>query len=417
MQTPAGNTSETTDKIRQLEAENQALKAQLSRLHGTNQADREGFEGQLAFEKEFQESQARFRTIFEQSRLGKKIIASDLRILKVNQALVDMLGHGREELEGTRILEYVRADYLQPWKELQESLWTKQIPSFGFETVLVRKDGSWLWCSVTSILFRDGQDTLGYTILEDISGRKATEARLKKVYDAQEAIMHTVAHDLKSPIHNIRTLSRFLQKQLEKQPPVPYPQQSLQYIAMIEEACEKAYRIIEDLLLVGELESSDYALPTQTTDLNTFLQSQVALFGVTAQQKGVTIQVQLPAEPVFAPVHAQKLARVVDNLLSNAVKFTHPGGQITLSLQQETKQAILQVRDTGVGIPPSLQGSVFEKFTKANRSGTQGEETTGLGLFIAKQIVEWHNGRIWLESQEGEGTTFYVELPLGPSLP
>jgi two-component system sensor histidine kinase VicK len=86
-------------------------------------------------------------------------------------------------------------------------------------------------------------------------------------------------------------------------------------------------------------------------------------------------------------------------------------------LQQETKQAILQVRDTGVGIPPSLQGSVFEKFTKANRSGTQGEETTGLGLFIAKQIVEWHNGRIWLESQEGEGTTFYVELPLGPSLP
>jgi two-component system sensor histidine kinase VicK len=120
-----------------------------------------------------------------------------------------MLGYHREELEGTRILEYVQADYLKAWRELQESLWTKQIPSFGFETVLVRKDGSWIWCSVTSILFKDGGDTLGYTILEDISGRKATEARLKKVYDAQEAIMHTVAHDLKSPIHNIRTLSRF----------------------------------------------------------------------------------------------------------------------------------------------------------------------------------------------------------------
>jgi two-component system sensor histidine kinase VicK len=199
--------------------------------------------------------------------------------------------------------------------------------------------------------------------------------------------MHTVAHDLKNPVHTIKTLSRFLQKQTEKQPAVPDPQKSLQYISMIDEACEKAYRIIEDLLLVGELESTDYALPTQTTDLNTFLQSQVALFRVTAQQKGVAIQEQLPAEPVFAPVHPQKLARVVDNLLSNAVKFTHPGGQITLSLQQEAYKVILQVRDTGVGIPPSLQSSVFEKFTKANRSGTEGEETTGLGLFIARQIV------------------------------
>jgi two-component system sensor histidine kinase VicK len=107
------------------------------------------------------------------------------------------------------------------------------------------------------------------------------------------------------------------------------------------------------------------------------------------------------------------LARVLDNLLSNAVKFTHPGGQITLSLQQEANKVILKVRDNGVGIPQSLQGSVFEKFTKANRSGTEGETTTGLGLFIAKQIVEWHNGKIWLESREGEGTTFYVELPLG----
>jgi two-component system sensor histidine kinase VicK len=115
MKPQADNTSENTDRIRHLEAENTALKAQLSRLHGTNQVDREGFEAQLAFEKEYQESQDRFRTIFEQSRLGKKIIASDLRILKVNQALVAMLGHRREELEGTRILEYVRADYKKPW--------------------------------------------------------------------------------------------------------------------------------------------------------------------------------------------------------------------------------------------------------------------------------------------------------------
>jgi two-component system sensor histidine kinase VicK len=103
----------------------------------------------------------------------------------------------------------------------------------------------------------------------------------------------------------------------------------------------------------------------------------------------------------------------LDNLLSNAVKFTPEGGQVLVSLrQQEAKKVVLQVSDNGVGIPNALQDSVFDKFTKANRQGTGGEITIGLGLFIAKQIVELHQGKIWLESREQEGTTFYVELPV-----
>jgi two-component system sensor histidine kinase VicK len=404
----------TTETIRQLQAENQALQAKMTQLQAAHQATLQGLEKRLAFEKKHEQSQLRFQTIFEQSKLGNKIIAPDLRILKVNDALVKMLGYSKAELEGTRIIDYARADFESHWQELQENLWARQIPSFRFETVLIRKDGSFLWCAVTSTLYKDGDDTLGYTILEDIANRKDLEARLKKIYDSQETMMHVVAHDLKNPIHIIKSLSGFLQEEVEALPAAVSRQQSITYITMIGAACEKAHAIIKDLLLMGELESRTLTASKQTVDLNHFIESQVALLQVTAQQKGVSILVHVPPGEVRVPIHPEKFARVLDNLLSNAVKFTPEGGQVLVSLrQEETKKVTLQVSDNGVGIPHALQGSVFDKFTKANRQGTEGETTTGLGLFIARQIVELHQGKIWLESREQEGTTFYVELPVG----
>ena len=364
-------------------------------------------------QERYQESQARFEAIFEQSKLGNKIIASDLRIIKVNQALVVMLGYSKAQLEGNRILEYEHPDYVHHWRELQEDLRDKQIPSFQVETVLVKKDGSTLWCRVTSILFQDAGATLGYTILEDISQRKALEEKLQKVYEAQETIMYMVAHDLKSPIHTIKSLSGLLKRSEEElQPENPQHQQSLTFVSMIEDACRKAYTIIDDLLLIGELESGKQTLTKESTDLKGFLEAQLAPVQITAQGKNIAIHLHLPLEQVFAPVNPEKLARVLENLLSNAVKFTQAGGQVNLSLQQEGQKVLFKVQDNGIGIPDSLQGSVFKKFTKANRQGTEGEATTGLGLFIVKQIVDLHRGRIWLESKEHEGTTFYIELPV-----
>lgn len=411
MDNQEGNQSSAVGNMDELAAENKALREEIACLHSTHQANTTVLQTSLAIERDYHESQTRFKTIFEQSSLGNKIIASDLRIIRVNNALTAMLGYSKAELEGTRILDYVRADYEKPLQELQENLWTKQIPSFRIETVLVRKDGSLVWCSVNSVLFRDGEETLGYTILEDITGRKTLEARLQKMYDAQETVMHTVAHDLKNPVHTIKTLTGFLTKEMGKLPATGSPEQSLTFINMIGQACEKVYAIINDLLLIGQMESPHSTFRKQTTHLNPLLAAQLSPFGVTAGQKGVTFRAEVPSEPVLAAIYPEKFARVVDNLLSNAVKFTPEGGVVTVSLREEARKVILKVTDTGVGIPAHLQESVFDKFTRANRRGTGGEATTGLGLFIARQIVELHGGRIWLESNEGEGTAFFVELP------
>lgn len=403
------NLNDSLHKLTQLETENKILREENLYLRSL-QSLNEDFKKRLLLEREYQESQHRFRTIFEQSTFGNKIISSDLDITQVNKALERMLGYSKAELVGTKILAYSHPDFISNWHELQENLWKKQLPSFHIETCLVRKDGSTMWCSVTSILFQDEGKTLGYTILEDITERKSAEERLKKLYISQETIIHTVAHDLKNPIHSIKSLSGLLRRDLNLLQDAEKKNQMVTYLSMIDETCDKAYRILRDLLLIGEIELGNKSLEKESIELKTFIESQLPTFELNAKQKGVKLNINLPAEDIYAQINQEKMIRVVENLLSNAIKFTDVGGEVTIALKKESQKVRLQVSDTGIGIPEPLQKSVFNKFTKANRQGTRGEATTGLGLYIVKQIVDLHKGKVWLESKENQGTSFYVEL-------
>jgi two-component system phosphate regulon sensor histidine kinase PhoR len=129
-----------------------------------------------------------------------------------------------------------------------------------------------------------------------------------------------------------------------------------------------------------------------------------------AERGGLTVVVDLPAglPPVLADV--ERVQQVVANLVHNAVKFTPSGGQVTLSAEPVGQEMVISVRDTGVGIPTDDLPRIFERFYKADRARSGGG--TGLGLAIARHIVQAHGGRIWAESTEGRGSTFYFSLPL-----
>ena len=136
------------------------------------------------------------------------------------------------------------------------------------------------------------------------------------------------------------------------------------------------------------------------------LDKRLAVFRLSAQDKGIHLRLELPTAPIHANIQADKFGRILGNLLSNALSFTPAGGTIRVRLRQLKDRVRLVVRDTGLGIPGALQPHVFDKFTAAARPGLY-DITTGLGLFITKQIVEMHQGKIWLESKENEGTTFF----------
>ncbi|RZM21235.1 MAG: ATP-binding protein, partial [Pedobacter sp.] len=114
---------------------------------------------------------------------------------------------------------------------------------------------------------------------------------------------------------------------------------------------------------------------------------------------------------VFAEIDEDKFMQVINNLVSNALKFTPEGGKIDIYIRENKKEVLITVADTGIGIPKRFHATLFEKFTDARRSGLRGERSTGLGMSIIKSIVEWHEGKIWFVSEEGSGTTFFIQLP------
>ncbi|WP_375437878.1 ATP-binding protein [uncultured Hymenobacter sp.] len=366
---------------------------------------------QRASEQRYQHSQDRFRTVFENSPLGQKIIAPDLTIRQANQALATMLGFEHpDQVVGRRIQDFTHPDHLDDWQRLQEQLWAHKAPSFTLETCLVRQDQTSFWCQVTSVLFPDGEGELGYTTLENIAERKKLEIQNQRLYDTQETILQLAAHDLKSPINNIVMMVDMLRANPSVQDIAPSTalQEVQHLLTLIERDCAKANTLLKDVLFLGQLEAT--RLEKYRIDLGAFLDEQLGVFRVSAQEKGIHLVLNLPEKPVYANIHADKFGRIVDNLITNALKFTPANGKILVTLQQHEGRTRLVVHDTGLGIPEALQPRVFDKFSSASRPGLYGDTTTGLGLFITKQIVEQHQGKIWLESQENEGTTFFIDL-------
>ncbi|WP_046245330.1 PAS domain-containing sensor histidine kinase [Hymenobacter terrenus] len=358
----------------------------------------------------YADSQDRFRTVFENSPLGQKIITPDLVIRQANRAVLDMLGCAElEDVVGHKIQEFAHPDHQEDWRFLQERLWAHKLPHFTLETCLVRIDGSSFWCQVTSMRFPDNGEELGFTQLEDISDRKALELSVKSIYDAQETIMHLVSHDLKTPIAHIQLLTDLLQRQIDAaRLATDDAPDTVRYLALIRQACADAYKLLQDVLLLGSLDARD--VKKRPTDLSALLVSRLATHQLAAQEKGLALVLDLPAQALRANLHADTFGRVVDNLVSNALKFTPAGGRVTVGLQECPGCVLLTVRDTGIGIPEALQADLFEKFSTSARSGVGGEASTGLGLFITRQIVQLHRGKLWVESREGEGSCFFVKL-------
>jgi two-component system sensor histidine kinase VicK len=386
-----------------LQAENDALRAEIREL-------RERLTVALEQPAHYAQSQVRFRTVFDNAPLGQKIITPDLTIRQVNAATVAMLGYQRpEQLIGHKIREFAHPDHRADWHELQTQLWQHKLPAFSLETCLLRADGSSFWCQVHSVLFPDDGAELGYTILEDISARKALEASLQRVYDAQETILQLATHDLKGPVAQIELLADLLQRDLTgRDGPGPPPAELVHYLDLVQAACARARSLLDDVLYVGDLDQN--GLEKRPTDLLSYLTAQAELHRLEAQRKGISLLLDLPTAPAHARLHPDKFGRVLGNLLTNALKFTPAGGTVTLGLRVEHGKPCFTVQDTGIGIPSKLHAQLFDKFNPSRRAGLHGETTTGLGLFIARQIVELHGGVIWLESQERKGTTFFIEL-------
>jgi len=213
-------------------------------------------------------------------------------------------------------------------------------------------------------------------------------------------LIKIMAHDLRNPIgagSSIATL-------LLEEPDITGEQR--QMLELIRNSSSHSLEMITDLLHAN---TTIEGMKKESIDLPSLLQYCLDELRFKADEKQQ--QIHLQAEPIILLVNREKIWRVLSNLITNAIKFSPPDKVITIDLHQEGSTVLLSIKDQGIGIPPELGEQVFDLFSESKRPGTSGEESFGLGLYISKQIVEAHGGKIWFISVAGRGTTFYVALP------
>lgn len=221
----------------------------------------------------------------------------------------------------------------------------------------------------------------------------------------RDQVLRIVAHDLRNPLHTI-SLSSGLLRDLGAFDP---ESQGASALDLIDSAVERADRLIQELLDVARIESGGLSLATEVGEMRPILEQVTMLQRPLAEEKGISLYLEAPAELPPVVVDRDRILQVFENLIGNAVKFTESGGEIWVRAQEDGAEIRFTITDTGVGIAEKDLPYLFSPFWQAL---TGDEDGSGLGLAIARGIVEAHGGQIWAESSEGQGSTFTFTLPI-----
>lgn len=248
------------------------------------------------------------------------------------------------------------------------------------------------------------------TLAERVSELQAALDEIEQLQRVKADFYSMVTHDLRNPAGNVRVATKMLAE--GKGGPLTPKQEQLVGIAAT--AGEKMLRLITDYLDFAKIDAGYLRLDRELTDLTEIVRRAAAAAEPQSELKRQSLHLDLGAVPVFANIDGQKVEQSLENLLSNAIKYTLDEGSIFLSLTSDGTQAHIAVRDTGAGIPPELLSTLFAKYHRLPGQATRSAGGTGLGLLIAKEIVEGHGGSITVSSTgvPGEGTTFVMSLPL-----
>jgi signal transduction histidine kinase len=242
---------------------------------------------------------------------------------------------------------------------------------------------------------------------EELRSRIAVGRRLVEMNQLKNKFLGMAAHDMRNPISTIRNLTDLI---LDEELGGVSPEERTEFLEMISGACEDMLALIDDLLDIAAIASGRLELSLVEAPLKPVIEKRIRLAAVNASKKEILIEADLD-ESAFARFDPQRIAQVVDNLLSNAIKFSPNGATVRVALNGEGESVRISVADQGPGISPEDRRKLFGEFQKLSASPTDGEKTTGLGLAIVKKIVDAHQGRLIVESEEGKGAVFSFHLP------
>jgi PAS domain S-box-containing protein len=357
-------------------------------------------------EESLKEAEQRFRTMFERHQAIMLLIQPfSGSIVDANLSASEFYGYSIETLRGMSI-DQINCDPPEQIKAERLNALNEKRNYFVFLHKL--SNGVTRTVEVHSTPISIGNQELLFSIIHDITQRKKTEIRLQQSEQSlrelnaqKDKFFSIIAHDLKSPFNSIMGFSELLVEQVNDK---DYDGIG-KYANIIRQSSNRAMDLLLNLLEWSRSQTGRMEFNPEHFEISDFISENVILFDEIAGQKSISMVKKLPFR---IPVYADKamISTVLRNLISNAIKFTKPGGEIIIAATENQTEIVVSVNDNGVGIPQDMLGKLFRIDENYTTSGTNNERGTGLGLILCKEFIEKHSGKIWVESREGEGSTF-----------
>jgi signal transduction histidine kinase len=290
----------------------------------------------------------------------------------------------------------------------------KGIP-FDEELEIINAAGKRIWVRTNgeAICGNDGNIEKIQGSFQDISEKKQTEealrrseAKFKELNDTKDKFFSIIAHDLRSPFHNIVGFSNLLVRDILEKDYAGIER----FATIIQDSSERAMDLLVNLLEWSRSQTGRMEFLPEMINFSQLTDNVIQLLHDSAENKGISIYTEAPVNLMVCADKAM-LGTILRNLISNAIKYTRTGGQIVVKARQNNKELLVSVADNGVGIGNQEILKLFRIDQNQSTVGTQNEKGTGLGLILCKEFVGKHGGKIWVESEVGKGSTFCFAVP------
>jgi PAS domain S-box-containing protein len=371
-------------------------------------------------EKLLKESEQKSKSIMENSADAIFITNQQGKYVYTNKAVSAMLGYTSEEMKSKTIADISPPDKIEEYIKFFKQILNK---GKGFtEIELLKKDGNYISTDLNAVILPDG--TI-YGSCRDITERKHAESELIKAKEKAEesdrlksTFLTNMSHEIRTPMNGILGFADLL-----KESDLTIDEQQ-DYLQTIQISGARMLNTINSIVDISKIESGLIGIEIKETNLNENIEFTYKFFKPEVETRGLQFLFKngLPANEAIIKTDIEKVNGILTNLVRNAIKFTFDGsiefGYILKSAsepgsteQSRSSELEFFVKDTGIGIPQKQQKLIFERFRQGSESHNRGYEGSGLGLSISKSYVEMLGGRIWVESEEGLGSTFYFTIP------
>ena len=353
------------------------------------------------YEESIKESEKKYSTLVEGSEDTVIVIQNGL-IKFVNKNSIKLTGYSPEDVVGKKFLELVA----QKYKKIVAERYKKRIKGEKvinrYELDIIAKSGKLITVEINSSFLNFEGKPAVMAIMRDIS-------RAKEIDKMKSEFISVASHQLRGPLTGIKWYSQLL---LTKKTG-DLTEKQIDFIQQIYNSNERMIRLVNDLLDVSHIETGQkFAILKKTGDvvslIRNVIKDQKNIF--LAKKINVSFTNSCPNKLRFK-FDQDKIFQVFSNLINNSIKYSK-NNKIIININCLDKEVVFSIKDYGFGIPKKQEGRVFERFFRGDNIATISTEGTGLGLYIAKSIVEAHGGKIWFKSEENSGTTFYFTLPL-----